>query len=154
MQVKVHTNLSTFLEELGKRDATNTTGIGVGVPLKSGDNLEDLAYQLFDKLYGGVEQDNPVIKEKFYNYAEDEILEDFERYIDSTYDAHYSVDGVTLFDAWIALGNADTTARDTALKYLWRYGSKEGKNKIDLFKALHYILFLIYNDHYKPENSL
>ena len=86
-----------------------------------------------------------------YKYAEDKILSDLEKYLDSTYTEHYVTNGnkIECFDAWIALGDATPTFRNTALKYLWRYGKKNGSNKQDLLKALHYIMLMLYNDHYK-----
>lgn len=87
-----------------------------------------------------------------YKYAEDQIISDFAKYIDRTYTEHYKAeDEVECFDAWIALGTASGTFRDTAMKYLWRYGKKGGSNKDDLMKALHYVTLLIYNEHYKKD---
>ena len=88
-----------------------------------------------------------------YKYAEDQILSDVKAYIDRTYGEHYKAsDNIECFDAWIALGSATTTFRDTAIKYLWRYGKKSGNNKQDLMKALHYVMLCLYNDHYKHED--
>lgn len=86
-----------------------------------------------------------------HKYAEDKILSDLQKYLDSTYTEHYVTDDTAIecFDAWIALGDATSTFRNTALKYLWRYGKKNGSNKQDLLKALHYIMLMMYNDHYK-----
>ena len=86
-----------------------------------------------------------------YKYAEDKIISDFKKYIDSTYGQHYKTEDQDLqaFDAWISLGDATPTFRNTAIKYLWRYGKKKGKNKDDLMKTLHYTLMCLYNDHYK-----
>jgi Protein of unknwon function (DUF3310) len=89
-----------------------------------------------------------------YKYAEDRIIEDFKAYIDKTYDAHYKTDNdIQCFDAWIALGDATPTFRNTGLKYLWRYGKKYGNNKDDLMKALHYTLMCLFNDHYKNKGE-
>lgn len=88
-----------------------------------------------------------------YKYAEDKILADVKAYIDRTYQEHYNgTSGIQCFDAWMALDSATTTFRDTAMKYLWRYGKKSGNNKDDLMKALHYIMLCLYNDHYKNED--
>jgi len=89
--------------------------------------------------------------EPLYKYAEGQIISDFKEYIDKTYQQHYKTeeDRIECFDAWIALDDATPTFRNTALKYLWRYGKKNGNNKDDLMKALHYILMCLYNDHYK-----
>jgi hypothetical protein len=86
-----------------------------------------------------------------YKYAENKILNDLKDHLDGTYSQHYKTDEENLqaFDAWIALGDAGPTFRNTAIKYLWRYGKKNGKNKEDLLKALHYICMCLYVDHYK-----
>lgn len=86
-----------------------------------------------------------------YKYNEDQIIADFKAYIDKTYDAHYKTEEekIQAFDAWITLGDATPTFRNTGLKYLWRYGKKGGNNKDDLMKTLHYVLMMIYNDHYR-----
>jgi hypothetical protein len=87
-----------------------------------------------------------------YKYAEDKIIADFKSYIDKTYQEHYKTDndkGIECFDAWIALGNSSSSFRDTAIKYLWRYGKKNGLNKNDLLKVIHYALMMLYVDHYK-----
>lgn len=87
-----------------------------------------------------------------YKYSEDLILEALELYVNRTYGEHYKAeDKVECFDAWIALGTASGTFRDTAMKYLWRYGKKNGNNKDDLMKALHYIMLLLHNDFYKKD---
>lgn len=86
-----------------------------------------------------------------YKYAEGQIISDLKAYIDKTYNQHYKTEeaAVECFDAWIALGDSTPTFRNTALKYLWRYGKKNGNNKADLMKALHYVLMCLYVDHYK-----
>ena len=86
-----------------------------------------------------------------YKYAEDKIISDFKAYIDKTYGEHYKSETkeVECFDAWIALGESTPTFRNTALKYLWRSGKKNGNNKADLMKALHYVMLCLYVDHYK-----
>jgi len=96
------------------------------------------------------------VKEKetvvmLYKYAENEIISEFHDYIDKTYEEHYKTNdkSIECFDAWIALGGSTDTFRNTALKYLWRYGKKNGNNKADLMKALHYTLMCLYVDHYK-----
>jgi hypothetical protein len=86
-----------------------------------------------------------------YKYAEDKIISDFKAYIDKTYGEHYKSETkeVECFDAWIALGDSTPTFRNTAIKYLWRFGKKNGSSKADLMKALHYTLMCLYVDHYK-----
>jgi hypothetical protein len=85
-----------------------------------------------------------------YKYAEDKIVADLKAHLDKTYSQHYKTeeDTIQCFDAWIALGDSTPTFRNTALKYLWRYGKKNGNNKEDLMKALHYVCMCLYVDHY------
>lgn len=86
-----------------------------------------------------------------YKYSEDKILSDLKDYLDKTYSEHYMTQDkdIECFDAWIALGDSTPTFRNTAIKYLWRYGKKNGNNKADLMKALHYIIMCLHVDHYK-----
>lgn len=88
-------------------------------------------------------------------YKEDIIINDFQKYLARTYKEHYKLDNnMTCFDAWIALGDATPTFRNTAMKYLWRLGKKEETStKKDLMKAMHYVLMCLYNEHYKSEDS-
>jgi hypothetical protein len=88
-----------------------------------------------------------------YKYAEDRMISDLKAYIDNTYNEHYMTETQTIecFDAWIALGDSTPTFRNTAIKYLWRYGKKSGNNKKDLMKALHYVMMCLYVDHYKDD---
>jgi len=100
----------------------------------------------------GTPYNNVVINQSpKYKFAEDKIISDFKAYIDKTYNQHYKTEeeAVECFDAWIALGDSMPTFRNTALKYLWRYGKKKGSNKDDLMKTLHYVLMCLYVDHYK-----
>lgn len=86
-----------------------------------------------------------------YKYSEDKIIEDFKTYINKTYGQHYMTEeqNIECFDVWLALGDSMPTFRNTAIKYLWRYGKKHGSNKDDLMKVLHYTLMMLYVDHYK-----
>ena len=85
-----------------------------------------------------------------WKYNEDQIISDLEEYLKTTFGAHYSDgDQVECFDAWNALGDSTPTYRNTAIKYLWRYGKKNGNNKADLLKAMHYIIMMLHVDHYK-----
>lgn len=86
-----------------------------------------------------------------YKYNEGQIISDFKKYIDKTYGQHYMTEeqNIECFDVWLALGDSMPTFRNTAMKYLWRYGKKNGSNKDDLMKVLHYTLMMLYIDHYK-----
>ena len=86
-------------------------------------------------------------------YKEQDILLDVERYIASTYEEHYKDKDTNIecFDAWIAMGHATETFRNNAVKYLWRYGKKKDKSQKDLYKAIHFIVMMMYNENYKDK---
>lgn len=94
------------------------------------------------------------ILKKSINYRRNEkeaLLEAIE-YIGQTYSQHYvGLTEIQTIDVWESLGTLETTSRDTAIKYLMRYGKKNGKNKKDLLKAIHYITLMLYS--YEKENS-
>lgn len=81
-----------------------------------------------------------------YKYNEDELVQEFQKYVESTYNSHYTSDrtNIQAVDIWYSLGSLESTCRDNALKYLLRFGKKDGKNKKDLLKAMHYILLMMY----------
>jgi len=90
------------------------------------------------------------MSEKF-RFDEDKILAEALTYLESTYEGHYvgelagrEQNNIQTIDVWQTLGSVDTTCRDTAIKYLMRYGKKEGYNRKDLLKAIHYIVLLWY----------
>ena len=84
-------------------------------------------------------------------YSENEIIKDIETYVKNTYGGHYvGKDQVQIIDLWESLGNVETTARDVAMKYLMRYGKKDGKNEKDLMKAIHYMIMRI---HFRRKNE-
>jgi hypothetical protein len=83
-----------------------------------------------------------------FRFHEDEYFERVLKYIGGTYAQHYGheVDGknVQVVDLWEGMGSLLTTSRDTAMKYLVRYGRKNGYNEKDCLKAIHYILLMMY----------
>ena len=89
-----------------------------------------------------------------YKYSEDSYIKDIQDYVDSTYGQHYVNDGIQVVDVWQSRGTLSTTAADTAIKYIMRYGKKDGKNRKDLLKAVHYILLMMYADDNTMEKKI
>lgn len=89
-----------------------------------------------------------------FKYKEDEIIKDLLTHIKSTYSEHYTFEGgqqaLDIFHT-ISPDLAKHYSLANALKYLLRYGKKEGKNYKDLMKALHCIILLAYFEHKKDE---
>lgn len=80
-----------------------------------------------------------------YKYSEDKILQDLESYINKTYGGHYG-DKVQAQDLMISTGHAEGFYIGNIIKYASRYGKKNGHNKDDLMKVLHYAI-LTMNHH-------
>ncbi len=78
-------------------------------------------------------------------YGEDKILDEVKKYIGGTYDQHYSTtkDGFQVQDMLRQLGIDKDFCQANAIKYLCRYGKKDGKNRKDLLKAIHYVVLLM-----------
>ena len=78
-------------------------------------------------------------------YIEDKILKEVIEYIEKTYSEHYSVDksGFQVQDMLRHLDIDKDFCQANAIKYLCRFGKKNGKNKVDLYKAVHYIVLLL-----------
>ena len=78
-------------------------------------------------------------------YNEDKILKEVIEYIEKTYSEHYSVDksGFQVQDMLRHLDIDKDFCQANAIKYLCRFGKKNGKNKVDLYKAVHYIVLLL-----------
>ena len=90
-----------------------------------------------------------------YKYHEKEIFQELIKYVFGTYKEHYVGDGeVQTIDFWKSLGSLETTSRDIAIKYLARYGKKNGKNKDDLFKAIHFIFFMLHVKRLEEEKQV
>lgn len=83
-----------------------------------------------------------------FKFSEGDTLDEIRKYITSTYHQHYvsqtGEDQVQLMDL-IASSGSDFVAfnRWSAIKYLSRWGKKEGFNRKDLLKAAHYIILLL-----------
>ena len=85
-----------------------------------------------------------------FQYDEDKILEEVKEYIAETYSEHYGDQNIQIQDVFSQMDIAEEFTRGAAMKYLFRFGKKEGKNKKDLLKCLHYVI-LLYHYSFKPE---
>ena len=93
----------------------------------------------------------------YYKYHEEEILKDIEEYVSLTYQGHYTgksheYRNVQTIDLMASKELAASFCQANILKYGSRYGNKDGKNKKDLMKVIHYAMLLLhFDDHYgKP----
>ena len=93
----------------------------------------------------------------YYKYHEEEILKDIEEYVSGTYKGHYTGNShefrkVQTIDLMASKDLASGFCQANILKYGSRYGNKDGRNKKDLLKVIHYaMLSLHFDEHYsKP----
>lgn len=98
--------------------------------------------------------DNVVITENsspkdntFWKYNEGKILREIEDYLSGTYKGHYVSDGtdeakIQTLDLIDSIGDAEAFCRSNAIKYLSRFGKKNGKNRLDILKVIHYAILL------------
>ena len=89
-----------------------------------------------------------------YKYGEDKILDELKSYIDGTYDQHYSQNKFQATEFIMDSGHGEGFCIGNIMKYAQRYGKKNGKDRSDLLKVIHYgIIALHINDTENSENE-
>ena len=81
-----------------------------------------------------------------YKYNEDELLAEFSSYVDNTYNQHYSHNQFQATEFIMDSGHGEGFCIGNIMKYAQRYGKKDGYNRADLLKVIHYG-FLALNNH-------
>ena len=79
-----------------------------------------------------------------YKYNENKTLEELRKYIDKTYDEHYSRNKFQATEFIIDGGHGEGFCIGNILKYAQRYGKKNGKDRKDLLKVIHYGIISLY----------
>ena len=80
-----------------------------------------------------------------YKYGEDRILKEIKEYIDATYGEHYSQNKFQATEFIVDSGHGEGFCIGNIMKYAQRYGKKDGYNRKDLLKVLHYAIMAIHN---------
>ena len=80
-----------------------------------------------------------------YKYSEDQILDELKMYIDGTYTAHYSQNKFQATEFIMDSGHGEGFCIGNILKYAQRYGKKNGKDRNDLLKVIHYGIMALHN---------
>ena len=90
-----------------------------------------------------------------YKFNEDEIIDELQKYIDSTYEGHYSKNKFQSMEFIVDCGHGDSFCLGNVIKYAQRYGKKDGKNRKDLLKIMHYaiIALSVLDDELNGEND-
>lgn len=80
-----------------------------------------------------------------FKYGEDMYLAEVAKYLESTYRAHYvGTDGIQSFDAIKASGHGVGFTVGDIIKYAMRFGKKDGYNRKDVLKIIHYAILLLH----------
>ena len=79
-----------------------------------------------------------------YKYNEGKTLAELKEYIDSTYDEHYSKNRFQATEFIIDAGHGEGFCIGNIMKYAQRYGKKDGKNRKDLLKVIHYAIIALH----------
>ena len=79
-----------------------------------------------------------------YKYNELELLKQLKIYVDSTYKEHYAQGRIQTTEFIIDSGHGIGHTIGNIMKYAQRYGKKEGRNRKDIQKILHYALIALY----------
>lgn len=80
-----------------------------------------------------------------YKYSEDRILKELKEYVDATYGEHYSHNKFQATEFILDSGHGDGFCIGNIMKYAQRYGKKDGYNRKDLLKVLHYGIMALHN---------
>ena len=85
-----------------------------------------------------------------YKFKENIIVNDVMDYVNKTYDSHYDkTKNYQATEIIIDQGHGTGFCMGNILKYAQRYGKKEGRNKNDLMKVIHYAIIQLSQDHYQ-----
>jgi len=80
-----------------------------------------------------------------YKYNEGDLIAEIKDYIDGTYGEHYSTNNYQATEFIIDGGHGEGFCIGNIMKYAQRYGKKNGYNRKDLMKIIHYAIIAMYN---------
>ena len=105
--------------------------------------------------YGEINIKSPnVVRDQKYKFDEDDLIAELKEYIVGTYESHYSKNKFQSTEFIVDCGHGDGFCMGNIIKYAQRYGKKDGKNRKDLLKIMHYaIIALSILDNEDDENE-
>lgn len=80
-----------------------------------------------------------------YKFSEDAILAEVKNYVDATYAQHYARTKFQATEFILDGGHGDGFCIGNIMKYAQRYGKKDGYNRKDLLKIIHYAIIALHN---------
>ena len=88
-----------------------------------------------------------------YKFSEDKVLKELEIYILNTYKQHYNKNKFQATEFIVDGGHGMGFSIGNILKYAQRYGKKNGYDKNDLLKVLHYGIIALHVHNLNNEES-
>jgi len=85
------------------------------------------------------------MSDSIYKYSEDKILKEVKDYVDDTYKQHYSKNKFQATEFIMDSGHGEGFCIGNIMKYAQRFGKKNGKNRKDLLKVIHYGIMALHN---------
>ena len=79
-----------------------------------------------------------------YKYDEHNALSEIKEYVDKTYGQHYSKNNFQATEFIIDGGHGEGFCIGNIMKYAQRYGKKNGRDKNDLLKVIHYAIIMLH----------
>ena len=79
-----------------------------------------------------------------HKFNEPALIKEISEYIDSTYEKHYSRNNRQTFESIVDCGHGEGFTMGNIKKYTDRYGVKNGHNRDDLIKVIHYGILALY----------
>ena len=79
-----------------------------------------------------------------YKYNENDNILELLKYVNSTYEQHYSKNKFQATEFIIDGGYGEGFCIGNIMKYAQRYGNKNGYNRQDLLKVIHYALIMLH----------
>jgi len=101
-------------------------------------NLVDAAHPIVPQ-HPRLEQATP------YKFNEGAIIAEVKKYVDSTYEEHYARTKFQATEFILDGGHGDGFCIGNIMKYAQRYGKKDGYNRKDLLKIIHYAIIALHN---------
>ena len=88
-----------------------------------------------------------------YKFSEGDLLQELESYINNTYTQHYNKNKFQATEFIVDSGHGMGFSLGNILKYAQRYGKKNGCDKNDLLKVLHYGIIALHVHNINNEES-
>jgi len=81
--------------------------------------------------------------EEMYKFSEDKVLREVKEWIDGTYSKHYSMNKIQSTEFVADAGHGEGFCIGNIIKYAQRYGKKNGYDREDVLKIIHYAIILL-----------